>query len=79
MKREVTRRGFLGAAGTVAAASAVAGAVQAAEAPAGGAAKSIKILAIGCSPKERTAPRPPPCRSAWRPPRPSTRSTSKSS
>jgi multimeric flavodoxin WrbA len=51
MRRNVTRRGFLGAAGAAAAASAVAGAVQGAEAQAAAPPKKLKILAIGCSPK----------------------------
>ena len=51
MKQNVTRRGFLGAAGAVAAAGAVTGAVQAAEEKPQAPVKSIKILAIGCSPK----------------------------
>ena len=55
MPSNVTRRGFLGAAGAAAAVGAVAGTVQAAEQRASGPAKAIKILAIGCSPKEQSS------------------------
>lgn len=51
MKRNVTRRGFLGAAGAAATAGAVVGTVRAAAETAKAPAKLLKIIAIGCSPK----------------------------
>lgn len=51
MNGNVTRRGFLEAAGAVAAASAAVGTLQAADAAVSSPAKSLKIVAVGCSPK----------------------------
>jgi multimeric flavodoxin WrbA len=51
-EKAVSRRNFLGAAGTVVAAGAATGAVSGAE-PTGESAKTIKILGICCSPRKR--------------------------
>ena len=52
MTNDLTRRGFLGAAGAAAAASSVAGGTAAAEGPPS--RRLIKILGIGCSPREES-------------------------
>jgi multimeric flavodoxin WrbA len=49
MTNDISRRGFLGAAGVAAAAGAVHGAVAAQGAEAGTAGKTIKIIAVACS------------------------------
>ena len=54
MNSDVTRRSFLGAAGAVAATGTVAGTIEARAATAAAPAGSIKILAIGCSPREQS-------------------------
>jgi multimeric flavodoxin WrbA len=54
MKNDLTRRSFLGTAGAAAAAGAVSAAAAADPAEAAGQAGRIKILGIGCSPREES-------------------------
>ncbi len=58
MNSDVTRRSFLGAAGTVAATGTVAGTIEARAAAAAAPAGSIKILGIGCSPRGQSTTEP---------------------
>jgi multimeric flavodoxin WrbA len=54
MKSDLTRRGFIGATGAMAAAGAVAGVAKAAEGDAKSPDACIKIVGIGCSPRDES-------------------------